>query len=72
MKYIICGTAIFLWGLFMLLRPQTFWTFFESWKNEGSTSPSKSYALQIRISGCICMAVGLVIFIGSFFADSPL
>lgn len=72
MKFIIAGTAIFLWGLFMLLKPTTFWELFESWKNVSTATPSKNYLVQIRISGCICMVVGLAIFVGSFFADRPI
>jgi len=72
MKFTIAGTAIFLWGLFMFLKPGTIWELFESWKNSNNSMPSKSYLVQIRISGCICMVIGLVIFVGSFFADKPI
>lgn len=72
MKFIIAGTAIFLWGLFMFLKPAKFWELFESWKNANNATPSKNYLVQIRISGCICMVVGLAIFVGSFFADRPI
>ena len=67
MKYIVSGMAIFLWGLFMAFSPSKYWEFFESWKNAGNGKPSKSYLVQIRIGGVICMTVGLVIFVGSFF-----
>ena len=72
MKFIIAGTAIFLWGLFMFLKPVKFWGLFESWKNANNATPSKNYLVQIRISGCICMVVGLALFVGSFFADRPI
>ena len=54
MKLILGSIAIFLWGLFMLLRPSTCWNLFESWKNTGNTGPSKFYLIEIRIGGGIC------------------
>ena len=67
MKLILGGIAIFLWGLFMLLRPSTCWNLFESWKNNGNTGPSKFYLIDIRISGGICMVVGLALMACLFF-----
>ena len=72
MKFIIAGTAIVLWGLFMFCKPVKFWNLFESWKNANNATPSKNYLVQIRIGGGICMIVGLLIFVGSFFADRPI
>ena len=67
MKLILGGIAIFLWGLFMFLRPSTCWNLFESWKNTGNTGPSKFYLIEIRIGGGICMVVGLALMACLFF-----
>lgn len=67
MKFILGGIAIFLWGLFMFLSLTKFWKVFESWKNASTAEPSKRYVIETRIGGCICMIVGLVIFVCAFF-----
>ena len=67
MKFILGGIGIFLWGFFMTFKPSVFWDLFESWKNANNAEPSDIYLVQIRIGGCICMIIGLAIFIASFF-----
>ena len=67
MKIILGGIAIFLWGLFMFLSPYKFWELFESWKSTSNAEPSKRYIIEVRIGGCICMIVGLTVFVCTFF-----
>lgn len=66
----ILGVIIVIFiGLLMLLNPYLVYEITEEWKNDGGGEPSKSYIWQTRISGIICLVVGIVCGLIKFFVN---
>lgn len=51
-------------GAVMVLFPKAIYVLTESWKNDGTESPSDTYILITRIGGGIFLAVGLLNLFG--------
>ena len=64
---VFLGIFIIAVGLFMLLKPDDFYEFTESWKTNIDAEPSDSYLKYTRIIGGVLLAVGVVGLVGFFF-----
>ncbi|WP_199622083.1 DUF6199 family natural product biosynthesis protein [Paenibacillus alkalitolerans] len=56
---IFVSVLLFLFGLFMLIKPSLFWTVTEQWKSGDATEPSDLYIWSTRFGGGICTLVGV-------------
>ncbi len=57
--YIFLGIVIAIIGAFMLLKPESFYKFTESWKSSTPAEPSDLYILNARIGGGIFLVLGI-------------
>lgn len=61
--YFILSIILIAFGIFMLMRPRTFFELTERWKSDTNCEPSKLYLFGTRFGGvmCILAAVGELI-----------
>lgn len=56
--YLILSIILIAFGIFMLIRPRTFFELTESWKSDTSSEPSKLYIFGTRFGGVMCILAG--------------
>ena len=58
--YIILAIIIAVAGVIMIVKPEFIYELTESWKNYSESEPSKAYLLWTRLSGIVCLLLGVV------------
>ena len=60
----IAGIILCIIGLGLAAKPALVWKITESWKTEGSNTPSTRYRTVLRIVSGAAIGVGILLFIG--------
>lgn len=58
--YILLAVIIAVVGVVMIVKPKLIYEITESWKNNSGSEPSEAYLLWTRLSGIVCLLVGVV------------
>ena len=58
--YVFLSVILALLGILMLFKPLIVYNLLESWKNNGSSEPSKFYVINLRIGGAVFLVVGIL------------
>lgn len=58
--YILLAVIIAVVGVIMIVKPKLIYEITESWKNYSGSEPSEAYLLWTRLSGIVCLLVGIV------------
>lgn len=45
----------------MIVKPKFIYEITESWKNNSGGEPSEAYILWTRLSGIVCLLIGIVV-----------
>lgn len=58
--YIFLAVIIAVVGVIMIVKPKFIYEITESWKNNSGGEPSEAYILWTRLSGIVCLLIGIV------------
>ena len=64
--YILLAILLIGLGLFMALKPDTWWEITEAWKSKDADGPSDLYLWRVRTGGIlliVCMVILVIILI---------